>query len=471
MEIDKILLVIPPFSLEKRYGKGLAKIGTLIHPLGICYIASILEGQNYNVEILDTQVEDMDFYDTIKYCEKSKPDVIGMYCNTSNYNVVMELSKEIKKSMDIKIVVGGPQATIDGKQPLSNPAIDYVIFGEAEETFKELINAIKENREDLGDIDGISWRKNNIIITNKPREWIKNLDDIPFPARHLLKLELYSPSPQHYKELPYFNMTASRGCPFSCIFCSSGDIWNHRYRLRSADNVIAEIKSLKEKYGARDIGFWDDIFGIKQSWIEEFCDKMIEQKIDVNWSCEFRVDTAKPDLLKKMKKAGCWCIFYGIESLDQEILDAINKQTTVQKIRDALKWTKEAGIEIRANFIIGNPAETPEKFKKVVEEICTLDLDYVKFNVMTPYPGTRLYEEIKQGKWGTMTEETDKLTNYFTTFKPHGYESLEQIDQLKKWAYRKIYLRPKFIVSRMAKIRSFTDIKRNLDGALALVKI
>ena len=136
--------------------------------------------------------------------------MIGVYCNTSNYNVVMEISKEIKKLINAKIIVGGPQATIDGKQPLNNPAIDYAIFGEAEETFKELISAIKENKIDLKDIDGISWRKDGIIITNKPREWIKNLDDIPFPARHLLKLELYKASPQHYKELPYFNMTASR---------------------------------------------------------------------------------------------------------------------------------------------------------------------------------------------------------------------------------------------------------------------
>ena len=468
--MKKILLLIPPFSLEKRYGKGLSKVGTLIHPLGIGYIASILESEGHEVSILDTQVEDMDYESTIKYCLETKPDIIGMYCNTSNYNVVMGISKEIKKSLNVKIIVGGPQATIDGKHPLTNESIDYVIFGEAEETFKELVHAIEENKMDLYGIGGLSWR-NGMIITNKPRAWIKNLDELPFPARHLLKLDLYSPSPQHYRELPYFNMTASRGCPFSCIFCSSGDIWDHKYRLRSADNVIAEIKLLKEKYGARDIGFWDDIFGINPKWIEEFCNKMVEQKINVNWSCEFRVDTAKPELLKLMKRAGCWCIFYGIESLDQDVLNAIDKRVKVQQILDALKWTKEAGIEIRANFIIGNPAETPEKFKKVVEEICKLDLDYVKFNVMTPYPGTRLYEEVKQGKWGTMTEETDKLTNYFTTFKPHGYESLEQIDQLKKWAYRKIYLRPKYIFSRLSEIRSFTDIKRNVKGALALVKI
>jgi magnesium-protoporphyrin IX monomethyl ester (oxidative) cyclase len=471
--ISKILLLNPPFDLEKRYGKGISKIGVFLQPLGLCYIAANIEKHKYDVKILDAEAMELDKVGTINEIKKINPDLIGIYCNSSNFSTVLTLSKAIKEKINTKILIGGPQVTI-GKDTPANTPIDYLIYGEAEFSFVELLDALNKevNDDELKNILGIGFKnKDGKMIVNGPRPWIKDLDTLPFPTRHLLDLSLYNPGPPHYRELPYFNMTASRGCLFTCTFCSSSDIWSRTYRIRSVQNVIDEIKYLKEKYGAKDIGFWDDILGINRKWLIEFCDKMIEQNINVNWSCFLRVDTGTSEIFKKMKQAGCWCVFFGIESLDQDVLDAIDKKVKVETIKNALKWAKESGIEIRANFIVGAPAETPEKFKKSLNEIIKLNVDYVKFNVMTPYPGTRLYNQIKEGKWGEMTEEMDKLTGYFATFRPFGYKSLEEVRKMKIYAFRKFYFRPKFILNRLKTIRSWTDFERNFRGFKAILGI
>ena len=173
-----------------------------------------------------------------------------------------------------------------------------------------------------------------------------------------------------------------------------------------------------------------------------------------------------------MKKAGCWCIFFGIESLDQEILDAINKKITVEKISSAFKWTREAGIEIRANLILGLPKETPQKVKESLKVLCKLNPDYVKFNILTPYPGTAIYREIKEGKWGKILDESyDKLTGYFATFLPSGYKDANELQKMKKYAYRKFYLRLGYILPRLLSIRGWEDFSRFFRGALAILSI
>ena len=172
-----------------------------------------------------------------------------------------------------------------------------------------------------------------------------------------------------------------------------------------------------------------------------------------------------------MKKAGCWAIFFGVESLDQDILDAVNKRTSVGVIEDALRWTKQAGIEVRANFILALPEETPEKVKRMLDRLCKLNPDYVKFNILTPYPDTALYDQVKSGKWGRMaTEDYDKLTGYFATFVPYGYKDAAEVQAVKKYAYRRYYIRPAYIFSRLKTIRSPQDLKRFISGALAILE-
>lgn len=459
---------MPPFSMAERYGKGIAKIGTALPSLGLFYVAAELEKAGYAVKLFDTQIDDWN----PEILEK--PDAVGIYCNTSNYHRAVEFATEVKERFNVPIIFGGPHVTIRPLEVLNNEPVDYVVVGEGEVSVVELMDVLngKLPGKRLNDVKGIGFKENGKAVINPARELIKNLDSIAFPARHLVDMAKYQPSPNQYKRLPVATMIASRGCPYNCAFCNSTAIWTRMYRIRSVENVIQEIKQLVRDYGVKTISFWDDILGINKEWLNEFCDRLLEEKIDIIWSCSFRVDNADRQILKKMKQAGCWCIFYGVETIDQEILKAINKRVTVEQITNALKLTKEAGIEIKANLILGLPGETPERVKKILKILCKLNPDYVKFNVLTPYPETVLYNEIKDGKWGKiMNESYDKLTGYFATFLPFGYKDLAELEKTKKYAYRKFYFRLGYIMPKLLSIRSFEDLKRFIRGALAILAI
>lgn len=460
--MKNILLIMPPFSMRERYGRGIEKIGSSLPPLGLLYLGSHLEKCGYRVKIFDTQIDDWD----VKKIAGS--DIAGIYCNTSNYQRTVELANEIKTNFNIPIVFGGPHVTTRPLEVLNNASVDYIVIGEGELTAAALLDALNNNRN-LSDINGVGFKINGQSIINPRRDLISDLDSLPFPARYLVPMDKYRPSPNQYKRSPMTTMMVSRGCPFNCTFCDVETIWTRKYRSRSVKNVIDEIKQLIANYGIKEINFWDDVWGVNKEWIREFCDAILVENLDLTWSCECRVNTVDKEVLKLMKKAGCWCIFFGVESLDQEILNAINKRITVEQIADALRWTGGAGIEIRANFILGLPMETPEKVKKMLKLLCRLNPDYVKFNILTPYPETVVYKEIKQGKWGSMIDESyGKLTGYFATFLPEGYKNLEELEKIKKYAYKKFYLRLGYIVPKLLSIRSLEDLKRFIRGALAI---
>lgn len=459
---------MPPFSMAERYGRGIEKIGSSLPPLGLLYLGAELERAGYKVKIFDTQIDDWN----IK--EAAGSDIVGIYCNTSNYQRSLELAKEIKANFDVLIVFGGPHVTTRPLEVLNNDCVDYAVIGEGERTIVELTGVLNNKYPELKltDVRGLGFKENGQAVINLKRELIENLDSMAFPARHLVPMNRYKPSPNQYKRLPMTTMMVSRGCPFNCTFCDAQTIWTRRYRVRSVKNVIDEIKQLIEDYGIKEINFWDDVWGLDKQWIKEFCDMVIAEKLDLTWCCECRVDTIDREILKKMKRAGCWCVFYGIESLDQEILEAINKRITITQITNTLQWTREAGIEIRANFILGLPKETPAKVKKMLKTLCQLNPDYVKFNVLTPYPETVLYKEIQAGKWGKIVDASyDKLTSHFATFLPDGYKNIGELQKIKKYAYRKYYLRLGYILPRLLSIRSFEDLKRYLRGALAILSI
>ncbi len=469
--LKKILLIYPPLSMEARYGKGLKDIGAALPPLGLLYLAAVIEKAGYEVKVHDSDLLNSTLAEILNEVAQYWPDFIGIYCNTANYHRVIEYADSIKKISPAPICLGGPHPITEPKAVLKNKSIDFAVLGEGEITISELLKSFFAGLP-YDKIKGLAWKdEHNVIFVNEIRELIEDLDTLPLPARHLLPIEKYRPSPQHYLRLPSTSMITSRGCPFGCLFCASRNVWGRKYRARSVSGVIEEIKFLINKYGIKDINFWDDLWGLRRDWVEEFCRQIAEQKIDISWSCERRVDTVDLEILKLMKQAGCYSIFYGIESFDQDCLDAVNKGITVEQAENVIRLTKQAGIEVRANFMLGLPKETPEKARAMIKRICKLNPDYVKFNIITPYPGTPFYELAQQGKWGSFKEDYDRSTNYFVTFLPFGYKSHQELEDIRKSFFRKFHLRPRYIFTKLTKIKSFKDLKKYWRGFRAIVKI
>lgn len=469
--IKKVILVYPPFPMEERYGKGLARIGTCLPPLGLLSLGAVLENNGYEVRVYDSDLRNSNIEQLVACVKEYNPDFVGIYCNTSNYHRVVNYASNIKKLKNYPICLGGPHPVIEPGEILKNKDIDYIVMGEGELTIIEFLDSLN-NKKDLSLVKGLAYRKpDESVAINPKRELIHDLDTLPMPARHLVDIEKYRPSPHHYKKLPMTTMIVSRGCPFSCLYCASRNVWGRNYRARSVPKVIEEIKFLIGRYKIRNINFWDDLWGAKPGWTEEFCKKMIDEKIKISWSCERRVDTVNLDTLNLMKKAGCYSIFYGIESFDQECLDAINKGIKVEQAQKAMELTKKAGIEVRANFILGLPNETPEKVRAMVKKISKINPDYIKFNILTPYPGTALYQEVKKGRWGTFKEDPNRSTGYFATFLPYGYKNFKELEDIRKYAFKKFHLRLRYILSKLLKIRSLSDIKKYWDGFKAVIRI
>jgi len=246
------------------------------------------------------------------------------------------------------------------------------------------------------------------------------------------------------------------------LVCSNNHVFGRRIRYPSPERAVEEIKHVIEKYGAREISFWDDMITANKEWLHKFCDLIIENKLDIVWSCYARVDSINPEILRKMKKAGCWNIFYGIEAGDQKLLDNINKGITLEQSRNAVKWTKEAGIEVRGSFMLCLPGETPELGRKTIRFAIELDPDYTQFSLTTPYPGTKLYEEAR--KYGRLDENFDRYDIWEPVFVPYGYKNEYEAKKIQKETFFKFYMRPKYILGRIKTIRSITDIIRYIKG-------
>ncbi len=462
--------IFPPLSASERYGsREIPDTEGHLPPLGILFCAAVLEKHGFTCKVLDGPVSGMDCGQAAEVVIKENPSVVCISSITATFYRAKELAEKIKANLpDVPVFTGGHHATIAPNDVMSSKGFDIAVFNEGELTFLELMQEFRKDNdffkkpEKLNKIKGIYYRDGDKLVKTEARPVIQNLDELPFAARHLIDMKKYKPLANQYKRLPATNFVSIRGCPYVCSFCSNPAIFGHKIRAMSPGRVIAELKFLKEAYGIREISFWDDIFTADRKWAMEVCDKIIQEKLDITWSCYCRVNTVDPELLKKMKKAGCWNIFFGLEAGNQQLLNNIRKGATLQQIRDAIKWTNHARIETRGSFILGLPGETPELAKQTIEFAKTLDLDYAQFCIDTPFPGTELYATAE--KWGTLKKEYDKFNIWTPVFVPFGYKDAKEIEAMERYAMRSFYLRPKYIAKRIIKIRSFWDIKRAVDG-------
>jgi len=462
-----ILLVFPPITIKERYGGTSSGSEGHLPPLGIAYIAGYLESKGLKVGLIDAPALNYTIDDILEQVEKQKPAMIGISSITSTFHRAVLLAKKIKeKHPEIPIVLGGQHATImKEKIHKENDCFDIVVYGEGETTTYEIVKINKEGNlksEYLKKVKGILFNDKNKIIITEPRPPIEDLDSLPYPARHLLPIKKYVPLPNQYKRKPVVHMIMIRGCPFSCSFCSASAVFGKKIRYPSPERAVEEIKHVIGKYGAKEISFWDDMITVNKEWLDRFCSLIIQNKLDIVWSCYARVDSVNLEMLKKMRQAGCWNIFYGIEAGDQQLLNNINKGITLEQSKNAVAWAKEACIEVRGSFMLCLPGETPELAKKTIAFAEELNPDYAQFSLTTPYPGTKLYEEAE--KYGRLTTDFKEYHGWSAVFIPYGYKSKEEALKIYKEAFRSFYMRPKYVLGRIIKINSISDIKRYLNG-------
>ena len=464
----KILLVNPPWKLSIK--SVYSKTGAIYPPLGLAYIAAYLKKSlNIDVDILDARGLGLSFDDYHEEIKNGRYSLVGIISYTPTSEDAFTAARIAKKvDSQTTVVLGGPHATIITESVLANPYVDIVVKGEGEETFKEIVNALV-NKTPLHDIAGISFKENGIIHNNPHRDVIADINQIPFPAREKLPMGIYRPASGAYKRLPVTSIITSRGCPFSCNFCSKA-VFGNSVRVASPESVIEEVESLIADYRIKELYFCDDIFTLKRKRTVEICELMISHNLDLTWSCSTRVNLVDPELLKLMKRAGCISIGYGVESGDERILSLINKRVSLSRVRDAIRWTRDVGIESRTSYIFGFPGENLSTMKRTLDFAKALNSDFVIFNLAIPLPGTDIYRLAKDN--GLLKYDGEDL--YTRCDGAHPLIDLPDMsgDELVRFyrrGYKSYYLRPRYLASRLRSMKSFYDLRLNIKGFFEFV--
>jgi anaerobic magnesium-protoporphyrin IX monomethyl ester cyclase len=368
--------------------------------LGLGYLAAVLERDGHQVRIFDFALyPNAPLEEDVQQVCTFDPEMIGITAMSSVYHSAMQTATLLKASLGRPIVIGGPHATVYPERVLAeSPVIDCVVRGEGEETIRQLARALDGTGSNLGAIDGLTYRKRSEIVSNPDRPLIRDLDSLPFPARHLFDLKRYglrTPGGQ-----PMVTVMSSRGCPYNCSYCFKG-IVGRTYRPRSPGNIIAELRQVIDQYDVRNFYFIDDLFTIDRHRLNALTEQLVAARLDIRWQCLGRVDRVDAEVLRKMYAAGCRRIHYGIESGNQQILDGVGKGIKLEQVRQAVRWTQEAGIEVKGYFMLGLPGDTEETLQQTIDLATELDLDETMFSLTTPFPGTRLWDELVKKKPGT----------------------------------------------------------------------
>ena len=466
-----ILLVFPPNNMDAVLGKGKTFV-TALEPLGLLSVAAMAEKCGYSVKFLDAFAQGIGIKEILEHIKEIKPKAVGISSLTSDGTVTFKLCQEIKEKFPgIFLILGNVHASIFADYFIREAKVDLVVHGEGEYTIVKVMDALK-NGGSFSLIKGISYRDGEKIINTGPAEIIMNLDDLPWPARHLVNLNDYGWSfhyfPARFRKKPKQMrlMMSSRGCPTGCTFCAVHS--GRRVRFISAQKVFNEMMHLITKYGADHIFFMDPLFVGHRGRLLEFCDMIIKNKVDITWDCEAHINYINKDILMLMKKAGCVHIYYGIESGVQRLLDLVGKKTKIEMIEQVMHWTREAGIETMGLFMLGLPTETRQETLKTIKFAKKLPIKHAQFAITTPYPGSALYNQlIEEGKIKN-PYDWDRYSAYASfsdndaIWVPDGRTS-DELKKLQKYAIRSFFLRPAPAWHLAKKVR-FSHIRNIWDG-------
>lgn len=487
MSVRRILLVQPPYTIYKSEPKGCQP------PLGLAYMAAVLERENYEVKILDAVAEGYDIetgngsgliryglgYDEIeRIMEEYSPDIVGISCLfSSQHKNAMHIAKIAGKLTKLPtIVMGGAHPTSAYSDVLGEDLVDYVILGEGDHSFRDLIRAL-DSQLGLENVDGLAYKnKEGVTVVNPKRKFIENLDELPLPARHLLPMTKYfdinRPHGTTSIKQPNTSLITSRGCPANCIFCSIHSVWGRSFRSRSVDNIMLEIKHLIKAYGIRELHFEDDNLTFNKNRAKELFRRMVQEGVDLSWTTPNGIAAYAIDdeLVGLMKKSGCYRVCLAVESGDQHVLTRIiKKPLKLDKIKPLISKFRKEKIAVDGFFVVGFPDETAAQIRNTFKFAARMDFDNVNFFLATPYPGTELfkicenngyldefsYERLKVGNGNISTsvfkaKELERLVAK-ETFK----FKLKQLKSPVKFYNRiikRFFIDPRFFISNLKKL-------------------
>lgn len=461
----KIIFINPRYD-ETKFRYRVNKIGPA---LGMAYISSVLLREGHEVKILDMEILQMEWDALPSYLSKESPDLVGIHGTTPISNFIAICAKTVKETCPKAIVVvGGPHATLLPETVLIDiPSVDFILRGEAEFTMRDLVDQLEAgaDKDTLKKIPGIGFRLGSHLFVSSEMPKIDDLDSLPFPAYDLLPLDTicnWSRLAETGKDERVFTMMTSRGCPYSCIFCSGPVLYGHKFRARSAKNVVDEMSKLVRDYGVSHIIFYDSSFSMDTGRVERICQEIIDRSLKVTWRARIRPGSIDLPLLRLMKTAGCLALGIGVESGSQRLLDLLGKRCSIADIESTFRMAKDVGMWTVAYFMLGIPSETKEESYQTVEFAKRLDPDWALFSTATPLPGTALFELAKDR---LITKDWSKYR--FSANSPViSYEGMSEKDlsEMMDYAFRAFYVRREWLMNRLKKATQAVQTERILES-------
>ena len=444
MKIEKIMLI----KTGKRYGR--IAFG---QAMGILYLVSTLRTRypgKYQFQIFRQAL----YEDSINYLrkrfQKFDPEMVGFSTVTMEAKQMEQIARMVKKEKPNCItVLGGPHASFFYKQALETGVIDYVVIGEGEETFPELLETL-ERDEPVDKVKGIAFIRDGEVILTEPRPFIKDLDSIPFPAWDLVEFKKYAREPSmngYSHSRPWSMLITTRGCPFKCAYCHN--IFGKKVRKRSVENVIEEIELLVNRYGIKELHIIDDIFNMDLPRAKQICDEIVNRRIKVKIAFPngLRADMMDRELIQKLKKAGCYSMTYAIETASPRIQKLIHKNLNLEKAKQVIEWTYQEGIIPQAFIMLGFPTETTEEIEATIRYALNSKLIRCWFFTVVIYPGAELYK-IAQESYPEVEFSNYDWFDFWYWSKNSFYTQFTGINlsKIQRRAYRRFYLRPRAIL-------------------------
>ncbi|MFT5835720.1 MAG: anaerobic magnesium-protoporphyrin IX monomethyl ester cyclase [Sulfurimonas sp.] len=469
--MSDIIFINPPYEQIAPGNDHVKHVINRSPSLGLLLLAAQARKDGYSPKIIESDLENLSPQTVANMVLEINPKFVGITLFTVgvfNAAIIAKLIKE--KNPNIVIMVGGPHISSMGYETMQKfENFDIAALYEGELILNKLLSSI-ENNDPLEEVQGIVYRdENNTLRRTSPPPSIKDLDSLPIPAWDLLPNfpKAYLPAIFDYPRAPVATYSASRGCPFKCEFCDTST-FGTKIRYNSSKKVHEIMKHLSLEYGIKHLQFVDDLFVANNAKVLELCELLITDKVNMTWSCTARVDTVKPDTLKKMKEAGCWEISFGLESGSDEMLKNMKKSITAEVSARAVNWTSEAGIRVKGLFMLGYPGETKQSVKTTKEFIKSLPLTTMNLSKFTPYPGSPIYKKL----YGTSIreEDWDRLNGMNFVYKAEAFTQ-EELDYEYKEVITTFYKRVKILLhyQNMA-LSNPTHIKRLLLFFLGFMK-